>query len=83
MQTEKEIRWGLVVESDQIHSAKTGKWYEVERVRLVRGKVEVKVAGVPKPMTPQDPKHMVLVRRGPTGDAVDLIEIIFSGERKL
>lgn len=83
MQTEKEIRWGLVVESDQIHSAKTGKWYEVERVRLVRGKVEVKVVGVPKPMTPQDPQDMVLVRRGATGDAVDMIDIIFSGERKL
>ena len=78
---EKEIRWGLVVESDQIHSARTGKWYEVEQVRLVRGLVVVKVAGVPKPLKPQDPQAMVTVRRGPTGDAVDLIQIIFSGER--
>lgn len=80
---EKEIPWGKVVESDQVYSPKAGRWFIIEStVRTSQG-VKVKAEGVAKYWPPQDPAKMVLVRRGETGKAVDVIEVVFSGERSL
>lgn len=78
---EKTIPWGLVVESDEIWSERTERWYVVSGSVRIKDTDTVKVfiggrqAGPPKPI-----KEMVLVRRGPTGDAVDVLQLIFSGQ---
>src|SRR4051812_17975061 len=80
--TDKEITipWGKVVESDQIWSEKAHKWYEViSAVRSMDGAmVKIRARRVAKPIIrpATDPAR---VKRGVTGEAVDLIEIIFSG----
>jgi hypothetical protein len=85
--TEEERPWSLVVESDQVFSAKTGKWYTVRSTSLLpTGKVRIRFEGVAKPfeVPTVDPATgkpaMAKVRRGPTGEAVDIInEIMRSG----
>ena len=83
MSEEINTRWGLVVESDQIYSAKTGKWYPVRQSVGMPDGTHIKVwaTGIPKPIVKalDDP---VRVRRGPTGKAVDLFAIVFSGQTK-
>lgn len=79
---EDEIPWGKVVESDSVFSPKAGRWFEIEStVRTSQG-VKVKAVGVAKYWPPQDPVKLVKVRRGATGKAVDIIEIVFSGEMR-
>jgi hypothetical protein len=78
--TEEEHPWSLVVESDQVFSAKTGKWYTVRSTSLLpTGKVRIRFEGVAKPFEVPT-VDTVKVRRGPTGEAVDIInEIMRSG----
>jgi hypothetical protein len=78
--TEEERPWSLVVESDQVFSAKTGKWYTVRSTSLLpTGKVRIRFEGVAKPFE-VPATDTVKVRRGPTGEAVDIInEIMRSG----
>lgn len=83
MTEEREIPWGKVVESDEVYSPKANRWFTIESTVKVPQGIKVKAEGVTKYWPPQDPKKMVLVRRGDTGKAVDVIEIIFSGERLL
>lgn len=73
--------WGMVVEGDEIHSAKTGKWYEVRGSVSIKGSTKVKIfaVGVPKAFE-REASEAVTVRRGPTGKAVDVFQIIFSGQ---
>lgn len=75
-----ERTWAEVVEGDEIFSARTGKWYEVTEAReQPGGRRAVHVKGLPKILKPKgaDP---VRVRRGPTGDAVDVVNsIMISG----
>jgi hypothetical protein len=74
------LPWGQVVESDQVWSAKTSRWYVVRStVALPSGKIRVKFEGVGKPFeVPADAD--VQVRRGPTGDAVDMfVTVLRSG----
>jgi hypothetical protein len=76
---EQPLTWGEVVESDEIYSAKTRKWYPVRMtVRSPDGRtVTVEAIGIPRFTKPAgDP---VRVRRGPTGRAVDVVTVIFSG----
>lgn len=74
-------RWGLVVESDEIYSDKTGRWYEVTGSCSIKGtdKVKIFARGVPKAFERKahDP---VTVRRGPTGQAVDVLQLVFSAQ---
>jgi hypothetical protein len=80
MATERPLPWSLVVESDEILSTKTQKWYRVRStVALPAGKVRVKFEGVGKPFEVPAGDE-VMVRRGPTGDAVDvIISVLRSG----
>ncbi len=79
MKQEKPVPWGQVVESDEIYSTKTGKWYEVVRtVAAPGGQVKVWTAASPKPFL-RPAAEQTTVRRGPTGAAVDVFQIIFSG----
>lgn len=73
---ESEHPWSLVVESDQVYSAKTAKWYKVRSTTLLdSGKIRVRFVGVAKPFeVPASAR--VKVRRGPTGEAVDVINTI-------
>lgn len=71
---EQEITWGQVVESDEIYSDKTKRWYEVTRAVHsggTEGKSLINAKGIPRGLKPNsaDP---VKVRRGPTGNAVDM-----------
>lgn len=76
---EAPLRWDQVVESDEIHSAKTGKWYVVRATRPHQGGlVAVTIVGVGVKNMPAH--ETVLVRRGVTGQAVDtIITILGSG----
>lgn len=77
---EKELPWSQVVESDQVYSAATQKWYEIESTKFFNHKIKVKAKGVPKAWENLDPTKMVKVRRGETGKVVDIfIEIMSSG----
>jgi len=84
----KEIQdrvWGEVVEGDEILSDKTGKWYEV--VRTVRSMddatIKVNIKNVPhKPIT----RHVgapVKLKRGVTGEAADVLEVLWSSDYTL
>ncbi len=78
--TETELPWKLIVESDEIYSPKTRKWYEVRGVVLQKdGRIRVFAKGIPKAFT-RDPAETTMVRRGATGKAVDVFQIIFSGQ---
>jgi hypothetical protein len=79
---EKEIPWGLVVESDEIYSAKAGKWFEVAATVETRDGIKVRAAGMAKFWPAQDPRKTVKVRRGATGSAVDILMVAFSGEKR-
>jgi hypothetical protein len=77
--TEQDRTWGEVVAGDEVLSVKTGKWYEVgTTVRTTEGKAKIMIKGNPKPIlrTPSDP---VRLKRGVEGDAVDIVEVLFSG----
>jgi hypothetical protein len=72
--------WSMVVESDEVYSPTTKRWYAIEsRVTLADGRVKVKAEGVARFWPPQDASKPVRIRRGPTGQAVDVFQIIFSG----
>jgi hypothetical protein len=77
---EKEIIWGLVVEGDQIYSDRTKKWYSVTGSSAVTGTTKIKVFINGRAIPLQESKDIVRVRRGPTGDAVDVLQLIFSGQ---
>lgn len=71
---ERDLSWGQVVEGDQIYSDKTKRWYEVTRAVHsggTEGKSLINAKGIPRGLKPNsaDP---VKVRRGPTGNAVDM-----------
>jgi hypothetical protein len=82
--TDQTITWAEVVESDEIYSAKTGKYYPViSSVRLKTGKMRVIAKGLPKAVD-MDLDAAVTVRRGATGQAVDLINtILWSGPNRI
>lgn len=71
---EQEITWGQVVESDEIYSDKTKRWYEVTRAVHsggTEGKSLINAKGIPRGLKPNS-ADLVRVRRGPTGNAVDM-----------
>lgn len=83
---EQDRTWGEVVAGDEILSAKTGRFYEVFRSVLSPDgksiKVNIKGAGAAKPIIRPvgDP---VRLKRGISGDAVDLFQVLFSGDYTL
>jgi hypothetical protein len=77
---EQTIPWGQVVESDQIWSDKTCRWYEViSAVALEDGHSRIQAKGLPKSITPLSDKT-VLVRRGATGQVVDRWNVLWSAQ---
>lgn len=73
--------WGQVVESDELKSLKTGKWYEVLSTSTTEGTARIRLKGVAKllikPIADEVPAGTH--RRGQTGKAVDLFVVAFSG----
>lgn len=71
--------WGDAVESDEIKS-KNGRWYEVISVARLKGgkEVRVRLKGI-KNLVTRNASDPVELKRGVTGDAVDVIGVIFSG----
>jgi hypothetical protein len=81
---DQKITWAEVVESDEIYSASKARYFPViSSVRLATGKMRVTAKGLPKPVE-MPLGDTVLVRRGPTGQAVDLINtILWSGPNRV
>lgn len=83
MSSKPEIptRWGLVVEGDEIFSDRTKRWYEVTGSVSIKGthKVKIFARGIPKAFE-RDAGEATTVRRGPTGQAVDTIQLVFSAQ---
>lgn len=76
---EQDRTWGEVVAGDEILSERTQKWYEVHTsVRTPEGKMKVMIKKAPKPIL-RDVGDPVRVRRGVEGEAVDILEVLFSG----
>lgn len=86
-----EITWGQVVEGDQIYravnggpvspSASGGEWFEVTRSGPLTGtdRVRVNIKGIGRSIQPEA-KRSVMVRRGATGLAVDVLgSVLWSG----
>ena len=77
---ETERTWGDVVTGDEILSAKTGRWYEVRNsvIDAATGTIKINIKGNLKPIIRPlgDP---VKVKRGIMGDAVDTLDILWSG----
>jgi hypothetical protein len=73
--TPREISttWDQVVEGDEIYSPKTRKWYPVTEAGALAasGRRKVVAKGLPQPIRPMG-VHDVLIRRGATGQAVDM-----------
>jgi len=78
------ITWAEVVESDEIYSARKDTYFEViSSVRLATGRMRVSAKGWGKPIE-MPLGDAVIVRRGPTGRAVDLINtILWSGPNRI
>ena len=84
--TERRIPWWELVEGDQLKSVKTGKFYEVESVLALNTNptsYRIRLAGIKNPISrPTDAEPEAIVKRGPTGQAVDVwIEVLSSGLR--
>jgi hypothetical protein len=77
---EMPLTWGQVVESDQIWSGKTSKWYEViSAAGLSGGRVRIEAKGLPKAITPAA-AGSVRVRRGATGQTMDMWNVVWSAQ---
>jgi hypothetical protein len=73
--------WDMVVESDQIYFAKTKRWYEITQtvLSLDGTTVSIYVKGQERPAQRPAKGRPDDHRRGATGRAVDLFQVIFSG----
>ena len=80
---EQDRTWGEVVAGDDIQSPKTMGWFEVNSTtRSHDGQIKVWIKGAPKPII-RNPREAVRLRRGVEGDAVDILEVLFSGTTSL
>jgi hypothetical protein len=77
---EQDLTWGQVVEGDEIYSSRTDKWYPVTAATHQPPKAStVSAKGIPRVLRPM-PDQPVLVRRGATGEAVDVFaSVLWSG----
>jgi hypothetical protein len=75
------VIWGQVVEGDEIKSVKTGRWYAVSSTSTTATEARIRLVGVAKLLTRPvgDEVPADIHRRGPTGAAVDLFVVAFSG----
>ena len=76
---EQTTTWGQVVESDQIWSDKTRKWYEVISSVLVGDRMRIQAKGLPKAINPLASAD-VRVRRGATGQTMDMWNVVWSAQ---
>lgn len=76
--------WGQVCESDEIYSTNTRKWYRVLQVQatLTTATIQLEKVGKPlvRPACQEIPPDQI--RRGETGQAMDVFITIFSGEKR-
>lgn len=77
--------WGQVVESDQLYSSRTRKWYEVSSTSTGNGQARIHLKGVPKPLVKPAAEEVPaeMVKRGGTGKVVDLFIVAFSGPTRM
>lgn len=82
--TEKSIEWHQLAEGDELRSVKTGNFYPVTRVLKRAAGYQITVTmpdgshqQIIRP-TPAEPR--AVVRRGPTGQTVDLFVHVFSSQ---
>jgi hypothetical protein len=78
---EQERTWGEVVEGDEILSPKTNRWYEITRTVTNKGRVKLNIKGSPKPIE-RDRTDRVQVRRGVTGESMDILEVLWSAQTR-
>jgi hypothetical protein len=79
---EMDTTWAMVVESDEVYSRAKDRWYPVVSVHHAGGKVKARLTGMAK-LVEMDPAKAVRVRRGPTGQAVDMFAVVFSGPARI
>jgi hypothetical protein len=77
---EHDLTWGQVVEGDEIWSERTGKWYPVTAAtHQPPAASTISAKGIPRVLRPM-PGDPVRVRRGATGEAVDMFaSVLWSG----
>lgn len=77
---EQDRTWGEVVIGDEILSEKTGKWYEVIRsvVDERAGTIKVNIKNVPHKPIIRPIGDPVKLKRGVSGDAADLFQLLWS-----
>lgn len=77
-----KVRWDQVVESDHIQNPRTGAWHEVTATVLspTGAFVKIWVKGQAVALKPRPAAELTDVRRGTTGEVVDLFQVIFSGQ---
>ena len=75
---EMDIRWDQVVESDQIWSTATKNWYEVISSGPTKDPDRVRIQAKGPGSFTRLAAGMVRVRRGPTGQAVDMWNVVWS-----
>lgn len=76
-----ERGWHEVAEGDHLKSMKNGRFYPVIKVLKVRKGYEITLklpTGTVTVTRPTKAEPAATVRRGPTGDAVDLLTHVFS-----
>jgi hypothetical protein len=76
---EMPVTWFQVVESDQIWSDKTKKWYEVISSVPVGDRMRIQAKGLPKTINPLASAD-VRVRRGATGQTMDMWNVVWSAQ---
>lgn len=76
---EQSITWGLVVEGDQVWSEKAKAWYAVDQAESKGTEQRVSLKGVPGAVMVPAGKA-VRVRRGKTGQTMDMFRVGFSGD---
>lgn len=78
-----EILWNQLAEGDQLKSVRNGRFYAVERTAAMKDGIHVKLAGIAREIvrpTPAEPR--ATVRRGATGQAVDMFVTVLSSGGK-
>jgi hypothetical protein len=76
---EQTVTWGQVVESDQIWSGVTKKWYKVISSVPVGDRMRIQAKGLPKAINPLASAD-VRVQRGATGQTMDMWNVVWSAQ---
>lgn len=78
---EQEISWSHLTEGDQLKSVKNGRFYPVRKVQAIMGgkvKIELDIPGSKPIERPTAAEPKAWVKRGQTGEAVDMFVQVFA-----